>query len=117
LDNYCDTVDVYWGVCTNGLCFSGFGAFASFPIVQTTDTLKVCYNAYIMNIPDPTISCSEQCEWLVYNGTEWVEMGSVVSINEVLPRPFDNKSYDLMGRELKYIPAGTVYIRNGRLYK
>ena len=116
LDNYCDTVDVAWAVCNLQLCFLGYGAFYSFPIIQTTDTVKVCYNAYIMNLPDPTISCYDVCEWIVYNGTEWVEWNNVLSVNEVPLRPVNSKSYDIMGRELYYIPNGVMYIRNQKLH-
>ena len=116
LDNYCDTVDVAWAVCNLQLCFNGFGAFYSFPIIQTTDTVKVCYNAYIMNSPNPTISCYNVCEWIVYNGTEWVEWNNVLSVNEVPLRPVDSRSYDIMGRELFHVPSGVMYIRNQKLY-
>ena len=116
LDNYCDTVDVAWAVCNLQLCFNGFGAFYSFPIIQTTDTVKVCYNAYIMNPPNPSISCYNVCEWIVYNGTEWVEWNNVLSVNEVPLRPVDSRSYDIMGREMFYIPSGVMYIKNRRLY-
>ena len=116
LDNYCDTVDVAWAVCNMQLCFNGFGAFYSFPIIQTTDTVKVCYSAYIMNIPQPTISCYDVCEWIVYNGTEWVEWNNVLSVNEVPLRPVNNKSYDIMGREMFYIPNGIIYIKNRKKY-
>ena len=47
LDNYCDTVSVAWAVCNLQLCFNGSGAWASFPIIQLTDTVKVCYSAYV----------------------------------------------------------------------
>ena len=119
LNNYCDTVDVSWIVCNTSLCFGAYGAWASFPIIQLTDTVKVCYNAYIMNLPDPTIPCYDQCDTIVYNGFEWVPfpMSNTVSVNEVPIRPINNKTYDLMGRELKHIPTGTVYIKNGKLYR
>ena len=118
LDNYCDTVDVYWGVCNTSLCFSGFGAFASFPIIQLTDTVKVCYNAYIMNIPDPTIYCTDICDTVVYNGFEWVQfpITNTVSVHEIPLKLVDSKPYDLMGRELRYIPTGVMYIKNRKLY-
>ena len=115
LDNFCDTVDVAWAVCNMDFCFSGFGAWFSFPIIQNTDTVKVCYNAYIMNSPNPSIACYDQCEWIVYNGTEWVELGNIVGINEIPLRPISNKLYDIMGRELLYIPSGIMYIQNRKL--
>ena len=116
LDNYCDTVDVAWAVCNFQLCFLGHGAWASFPIIQLTDTVKVCYNAYIMNSPNPPIPCYDVCEWIVYNGTEWVEWNNVLSVNEVPLRPVDSKAYDLMGRELRYIPSGVMYIKDRKLH-
>jgi len=116
LDNYCDTVDVAWAVCNLQLCFNGFGAFYSFPIIQTTDTVKVCYNAYIMNLPDPTISCYDVCEWIVYNGTEWVEWNNVLSVNEVPLRPVDNNIYDINGKVITDLKNNTIYIRKNKKF-
>jgi hypothetical protein len=111
LDNYCDTVDVAWAVCNLQLCFNGFGAFYSFPIIQTTDTVKVCYNAYIMNPPSPTISCYDVCEWIVHNGTEWVEWNNTVGVEE-LQMPEKNKHilHDMQGRVVTDIKKNTMYI-------
>ena len=116
LDSYCDTVDVYWGVCNANLCFSGFGAFASFPIIQLTDTVKVCYNAYIMDANWQMIqSCSDQCDTVVYNGFEWVPfpMSNTVGFEEILPNG-QHKSvvYDLKGRVVNDVKKNTIYIRN-----
>ena len=46
----------------------------------------------------------------------WVPLFNVVGVNEITLRPVDNKSYDLMGRELIYIPSGVMYIKNQKLY-
>ena len=117
LDNYCDTVSVAWAVCNFQLCFLGNGAWASFPIIQNTDTVKVCYSAYVSDTNWQTIhECRDVCEWIVYNGTEWVEWNNVLSVNEVPLRPVDSRSYDLMGRELFHIPSGVMYIKDRRLY-
>jgi len=113
LDNYCDTVDVAWAVCNFEFCFSGFGAYYSFPIIQTTDTVKVCYNAYIMNLPDPTISCYDKCEWIIYNGTEWVEWNNVLGFEEILPNgQHKGVTYDLKGRVVHELKKNTIYIKN-----
>jgi len=45
-----------------------------------------------------------------------VEMGSTVGINEIPLRPVNNKSYDIMGREMFYIPNGIIYIKNRKKY-
>ena len=116
LDNFCDTVDVAWAVCNMDFCFNGFGAFYSFPIIQTTDTVKVCYNAYIMNSPNPTISCYNVCEWIVYNGTEWVEWNNVLSVNEVPLRPVDNNIYDINGKVITGLKNNTIYIRKNKKF-
>ena len=113
LDNFCDTVDVAWAVCNMDFCFNGFGAFYSFPIIQTTDTVKVCYNAYIMNPPNPTISCYDVCEWIVYNGTEWVEWNNVLGWEEILPNgQHKGITYNLKGRVVHELKENTIYIRN-----
>ena len=97
-------------------CFSGFGAWFSFPIIQNTDTVKVCYTAYVTDTNWQTIhECRDVCEWIVYNGTEWVPLFNTVGINEIPLRPISNKLYDIMGRELFYIPRGTMYIQNRKL--
>ena len=46
------------------------------------------------------------------------DTGSTVAITEILLEKEErqNKIYDLLGRELKYIPSGKMYIRNNRLY-
>jgi len=113
LDNFCDTVDVAWAVCNMDFCFNGFGAFYSFPIIQTTDTVKVCYNAYIMNPPDPTISCYDVCEWIIYNGVEWVPLSNTVGWEEILPNgQHVDVAYDLKGKVVHELKKNTIYIRN-----
>ena len=44
-------------------------------------------------------------------------MGNPTGIEELVIERFnDNKIYDVMGRELLYIPTGTMYIQNRKLY-
>ena len=110
-----DTVMWAWTVCNSTLCFSEPGTYASFPLIQMSDTIKVCYSAYIASTP--LVSCQDQCDSLVFNGTEWVTFPiNTVGVTEVPLRIVDSKSYDLMGRELHYIPSGVMYIRNQKLY-
>ena len=116
LNDFSDTVSWAWTVCNTQLCFGQSGTYASFPLIQYTDTLKVCYNAYIMNAGS-TISCLDVCDSLVYNGTEWVLFPiNTVGITEVPLRINNNTAYDLLGRELHYIPNGVTYIKNNKLY-
>ncbi len=114
LDNYCDTVSVSWAVCNLQLCFLGNGAFASFPIIQLTDTVKVCYTAYVTDTNWQTIhECRDICEWIVYNGTEWVEWNNTVSIEEIfMPNITKDIIYDMRGRVVTKIKNNSVYISN-----
>ena len=115
VDAIADTVSWAWTVCNSSLCFSEPGTYASFPLIQASDTIKVCYNAYIATIP--LISCTERCDSLVFDGSNWVTFPiNTVGVTEVPLRIVDSKSYDLMGRELYYIPNGMMYIRNQKLH-
>jgi len=45
------------------------------------------------------------------------DTGSTVAITEILfEKERQNKIYDLLGKELKYIPTGNIYIRNNKMY-
>ena len=113
-----DSIDVWWSVCTNGLCYSGDGMYDYFPQVTTSDTLKVSYDVYLYENGVAEV-CSRE-DWLVFdqNTFSWVLLNMIpTSINEiVLNKINDNKIYNLMGRELKHAPIGVMYIRNRQLY-
>ena len=114
------TVSWTWTVCNANLCYSSTGASAYFGQVSLTDTLKVCYDALI-DINGFTYTCSG-CDSLVYNPNsyQWEIMpmiGQPTAIKETELNTVNNdKIYDLLGRELKSIPVGKMYIRNSRLY-
>jgi len=112
-----DSIDVYWGVCTNGLCYADQGMYAYFPQVTTSDTLKVNYDVYLYENGVIVEVCSIE-DWLVFNGTSWVLLNTIpTSINEItFNRINDNKMYDLMGREVTNVTLGTMYIKNGKKY-
>jgi hypothetical protein len=85
--------------------------------MQLTDTVSVCYDAFIY-FDTMTYVCTS-CDSLVFNGIEWVPLNftNPTSINElVIKKINDNKIYDLLGRELTTVPVGTMYIRNRKLY-
>ena len=111
-----DSIEVWWAVCTNGMCYSGDGISDYFPQVTTSDTIKVGYDVYIYENNSVEV-CSIE-DWLIFDGSNWViyNMGST-SINEVEINSIGGKKiYDLMGRELNEIPTGVMYIRNNKLY-
>mgnify|MGYP003142030790 CR=1 FL=1 len=112
-----DSMDVWWAICTNGLCYSGQGMYDYFPQVMTTDTVKVCYD--VMLYESNTMEVCTRCDTVIYDGNNWVlfSMGNTTSINELTFNKINNnKMYDLLGRELNEIPVGTMYIRNNKLY-
>ena len=111
------TVSWVWTVCNSTMCYSATGTNASFWQISLTDTLKVCYDVYI-DINGTTYTCS-RCDTLVYdpNSYQWTpKISNPTSITDVpLNTINDSKIYDLLGKELKSIPVGKLYIRDGRL--
>ena len=112
-----DSIEVWWAVCANGQCYPGQGMYSYYPQITTTDTVHVCYDVYLYEAN--TMEVCTHCDYLIFDGSNWIlfNMGNPTGIQEVESNYiFDNKIYDLMGRELKEIPIGTVYIRNKKLF-
>ena len=105
-----DSLSFRWGVCDDIACYSAIGDTASFPLVSPFDTVKVCYDI------SPQWSCSD-CQYVVLIEGSWQVVSIITHVNEIQALPINGKMYDLLGRELKYIPKGVVYIKNGRLYR
>ena len=118
IPNIPGTVTWNWQVCDANLCYSGSGPNASFGQVSTTDTLKVCYDVTI-DINGFTYVCSN-CDTLVYNPNsyQWEKIiAQPLAVMDLKPNVInDNKTYDLLGREIFEIPIGTVYIKNRKKY-
>ena len=117
--NMVDSLIWSWSVCDTSTCYSSDGDTAYFQMIQPTDTVKVCYDAYIYFM-GATYVCT-QCDSMIYdaNSYSWVlmNMGNPTSITELqLNTNNDGKMYDLLGREIFEVPAGTMYIRNRKLY-
>ena len=117
LSNMADTIVWSWTVCNSSMCYSATGVNASFGQVSLTDTLKVCYDVYI-DISGMTYVCT-RCDTLIYdpNSYQWVpKMSTPTLVTNIRQNTIkDNKIYDLLGRELEYIPINKLYIRNRRL--
>ena len=109
-NNSSDSLSFRWGVCDNTTCYSASGDTAYFPLVSPFDTVKVCFDI------SPQWSCSD-CQYVVLIEGLWQIVSIVTHVNEIQASPINSKMYDLLGRELLYIPKGTIYIKNGRLYK
>ena len=91
--------------------------FAYFGQIMTTDTVKVCYDVYLYEAN--TMDVCTRCDTVIFDGTNWVlfSMGNTTSINEIaLEIINNNRMYDMLGRELFYIPTGTMYIQNRKVY-
>jgi len=122
VDNYNnpDSSMISWSVCNTSTCYTGEGTFAAFPMIQPTDTLKVCYDAYLYY--GNAMEVCNQCDSMVYSqgSGQWVlynYQGNTTGISELeITRLNDNKIYDMLGRELTEIPLGKMYIRNQKLY-
>ena len=117
--NMVDSIVWSWQACNATMCYSGYGDTATFTNILPTDTVKVCYDAYIYY--DSSIYICAQCDSLVYdvNSYSWVlmNMGNPTSINELeFTWEDDGIIYDMLGRELKEIPVGQMYIRNRKIY-
>ena len=65
-----DSLEVWWAVCTNGMCYSGDGMYDYFPQVMTTDTVKVCYDVYLYEAN--MIEVCTRCDTVVFDGANWI---------------------------------------------
>ena len=112
------TVTWDWTVCDANMCYSSSGINASFGQVSLTDTLKVCYDVTI-DISGFTYICTG-CDTLVYNPNsyQWEKItAQPLAVMDLKPSVIsDNKTYDLLGREIFEIPKGTVYIKNRKKF-
>ena len=112
-----DSIEVWWAICTNGMCYAGDGMYDYFPQVMTTDTVHVCYDAYLYEAN--TVEVCTRCDYLIFDGSNWIlfNMGNPTSIIEYnFNNVLDGKTYDMLGRELIYIPTGTMYIQDRKIH-
>ena len=116
--NMVDSITWNWAVCDTNMCYSSAGDTAYFQMIQTTDTVKVCYDAYIYFM-GATYVCT-QCDSMVYDGFSysWVlmNMGNPTSIKELIGGQMGGQMYDLLGREVTNPQIGQMYIRNNKKY-
>ena len=116
--NMVDSITWSWAVCDTNMCYSSVGDTAYFQMIQPTDTVKVCYDAYIYFM-GATYVCT-QCDSMVYDGFSysWVlmNMGNPTSIKELIGGQMGGQMYDLLGREVTNPQIGQMYIRNNRKY-
>ena len=113
-----DSIEVWWAVCTNGMCYAGDGMYDYFPQVTTSDTLKVGYDVYLYE--NNTVEVCSMEEWLVFdqNSFSWVLLNMLpTSINELsFTSIYDNKIYNMLGKEVTNVTIGQMYIRNNKKF-
>ena len=118
--NMIDSMDWNFTACNALTCYISQGNNPySFPAIIPTDTVKLCYDAFIY-FDTMTYICTE-CDSLVYDfmTDTWVlfNMGNPTGINELtFNRVNDGKIYDMLGREVTKIQMGQMYIRNNKKY-
>ena len=116
--NMVDSITWSWAVCDTNMCYGGAGDTAYFQMIQPTDTVKVCYDAYIYFM-GATYVCT-QCDSMIYDGFSysWVlmNMGNPTSIKELIGGQMGGQMYDLLGREVTNPQIGQMYIRNNKKY-
>ena len=117
--NIVDSIDWNFSACNATTCYIGVGTPTGFPSILVTDTVKLCYDAFIY-FDSMTYVCTE-CDSLVYDfmTDTWVlfNMGNPTSITELqLNTNNDGKMYDLLGREVIKAQIGVMYIRNNKKY-
>ena len=118
--NMIDSMDWNFTACNTSTCYTAQGNNPySFPSILPTDTVKLCYDAFIY-FDSMTYICTE-CDSLVYDfmTDTWVlmNMGNPTGINELqFTWEDDGIMYDLMGRKLVEINVGQMYIRNNKKY-
>ena len=123
ISNMVDSIRWNFTACNSTACYIPQGNDPySFPLINSTDTVKLCYDAFIY-YNGTTIICNH-CDSLVYdtNSYSWVlfNMSNPVGlpgfvIEEEGVRWWNDVIYDMQGRELKEIPIGVMYIRGGKI--
>ena len=120
LSSQVGAIDWNFSACNDVACYiaQGNNPF-SFPLINMTDTVKLCYDAFVYAL-DSTVTVCNYCDSVVYdfNLFTWVVMlrNTPTSINELSNKIADNKMYDLFGRELLEAPIGKMYIQNKKKY-
>ena len=140
LTGYYDTTIHNYGVDTVTHTFSvendtwvGSSGYTIFDMnLSLYDTLSICWIAELWLTPTNSLFnwewCQDtaqgytQCDDWVYDfqnqvWTRSTEIQQTVSLEEYnLEQTFDNKIYDMLGKELSEAPIGQMYIQNRKLY-
>ena len=121
--NMVDSIEWWFTACNSVACYTPQGNNPySFPLINMTDTVKFCYDAYVYT-PNQMIVCTH-CDSLVFDYTDstyvLLSLGNPTGIGFVIEedgvRWYNDIIYDMMGKELTTAPIGVMYIRGGKKY-
>jgi hypothetical protein len=93
--------------------------------INKNEVFEICnYTLIYSNYPTAlTTTCPATCVDMIWDGTLLYEYNETVSLMveemNYVNNTFDDKIYDIYGRELKNIetiPYGTIYIKGGKKY-
>jgi hypothetical protein len=118
--NMVDSIEWWFTACNSVACYTPQGNNPySFPLINMTDTVKFCYDAYVYT-PNQMIVCTH-CDSLVFDYTDSTyvlfSLGNPTGIAELTNNKIvNNKMYDVYGRELLTAPIGQMYIQNRKKY-
>ena len=120
ISNMVDSIEWSASACNSIACYTPQGNNPySFPLINMTDTVKFCYDAYVYT-PNQMIVCTH-CDSLVFDYTDstyvLLSLGNPTGIAELTNNKIvNNKMYDVYGRELLTAPIGQMYIQNRKKY-
>tara|TARA_R110001592_G_scaffold45643_3_gene145848 strand:+ start:9793 stop:10314 length:522 start_codon:yes stop_codon:yes gene_type:complete len=92
-----------------------------FPLINMSDTVKLCYDAFIHQLDSTTVMCNH-CDSLVYdfNLYTWAvykTLNNTTDIQQIIEdKVLSNKMYDVYGKELLVAPIRQIYIQNRKKY-
>ena len=119
--NMIDSIDWNFTACNAITCYTPQGNNPySFPLINMTDTVKLCYDAIVYWFGTATL-CNH-CDSLIYDLTDstWVaynRMGNPTTIEEVTStEKVDYRIFNVLGRQLVEAPIGERYIQNKKKY-
>ena len=126
IGNMVGVIDWNFSACNDVACYiaQGNNPF-SFPLINITDTVKLCYDAFVYAL-DSTMTVCQHCDSLVYSFNQfgWIVMTRNVPtsipgfvIEEDGVRWYNDIAYNMLGKALTgEIPIGTIYFRGGKKY-
>ena len=115
-----DSVEVLWTACNTTTCYSADGVTGYFPMISLSDTVKLCYDAWLYE--NNAMEVCSQCDSLIFDqgSSSWImfsSQGNPTGIEELMKNEGMNSiTYDMLGREVINPIHGVMYIRNNKKF-